>query len=310
MKPHPNRDLLEKLGLREDAVAVEAQRPRIREVALGWSTLPLDSQIRATDFFANAPPIPLDAFLQGLQVSAAHGSPSVAEVSARKPLFRKFGAVEEFEGDWVLDGRNGAAGISFADGTAVLVEGGRIWLVDSPIAQLPAPDVTALLGGEMVHRWLVDTARSYAAAGSNLSHAVGAGLLGRLWAPANPREWFAHAKETPGQRAQAWFAAHPQPEVEQAALVEVGTLEQLFEELDPESVLPLLIRRDDVECVAFLLGRRRKASQLQAALRELDAHAHTWGTLWRSIELPANERLARVAEAEPQQWWAVPASRR
>lgn len=171
--------------------------------------------------------------------------------------------------------------------------------------------------------WLARLARpALAAAPDSFAHAVGAGLLGRLWSPGRPRDkraarlvdWLL-GLHPPSRAARAWFAGLP-PE-QRAALVEearrrarelAGSLADLgsarirAKSQRARALCAWLHRRDDLECIAFLLGGHRAAAPLSRELRRLDRAAAAALSL-NAGALPGDARLRAVAWQEPEQWW-------
>ena len=69
------------------------------------------------------------------------------------------------------------------------------------------------------------------------------------------------------------------------------------------AALRWVLVRDDLECFAFLLGRKRRGTKIQDSLERLDREAANHLSIFSGLDLCKDPRLRTVSWQEPDQWW-------
>ena len=118
--------------------------------------------------------------------------------------------------------------------------------------------------------------------------------------------------------AAAWFNGLGDAMRHSAAQVAVGVADTLQSQLDdlqervamdPEvaraEVHAWIRRRDDLECVRFLLHGTRDAAMLNAALEALDHEAGIRQSMFLTYSFTDDDRLGAVSWQEPDAWWST-----
>jgi hypothetical protein len=189
-------------------------------------------------------------------------------------------------------------------------------------SEVPVPDIASWLAHQKTSPWLEQTATKMANSSRSLTRAAAAGLIARLWHLADRSSrnaiWdqLRSGHETPANKASTWFRSitkEARDSVEHSALLEADILEKRLSRLEqmaldePEEASKLgcawLHRRDDLECILFLLRRTNEGDELNKALTMLDAHASNYKSFWHWLEPRDDERLLAVSWREPHAWW-------
>jgi hypothetical protein len=214
-------------------------------------------------------------------------------------------------------------------GTVVLVtgkDGYRVQPVLQPIEIRALTSVEAPVSEWLTHSqdsWLNKTVADYLERGDSWSLCVGAGLFARLRSPEPNMVADLYKKLMNGERDVASalpreWARTLKPDqlrtMEALALSEIEWVHQAVEAL-PQHLSPdverweadwfeLCHRRDDLEGVRLLLDEGGEGNRLAVALASLDREGKL---LVRSLprrDLRLDERMTRVAKADPAAWWS------
>jgi len=253
---------------------------------------------------------------------------------------------QEDGGGWVIDARRGPvlAHLASAEGEFLLrFEGGSValWRLERPVeaaleglrafrpvaSPWSSPDLTLpglgeLLADAVVEPWLREHHEQLHRSPSWLDRVASVGMLSRLHTPA-PEELAGQiqsllAGETSllQQRTSSWareLSGEAVGALERAALGELDRLGDFLQDVvendrwgDASTLTALLLRRDNLESVAWVLRLAGAGSTLREALLDLDRQAELHLTALQGLPL-REPRLAAVAWQEPMAWWGVPA---
>jgi hypothetical protein len=199
-----------------------------------------------------------------------------------------------------------------------------------PAPTLEAPSLETLLAGESAAPWLQAAFEAQVAMGTLFSRAAAAGLLGRLWTPpwSAGREaegglpssiLAALAGKTPKAQVVSWFRDRGPTCYEPLAVQAIYRADDWLERLDrlvarvaadPIRARPmahgLLLERDDLQSVAWLLEQVGEATALRAALERLDREASYRHSIWSLVGgFGDDARLSAVSWQEPEAWWGA-----
>jgi hypothetical protein len=191
--------------------------------------------------------------------------------------------------------------------------------------RLELPDLTHLLEGLGVKRWLRDEVGQRAAAESVLVRAAAVGLAGRLAMGEleDPDRLFTAIVDggaDPLDMLRAWSCDLPADSIrylEASALDEAGAIGDQIEELErlvskdeteaARSALSSRRRRDDLESVVFVLRQATAEAVVLDALKALDRRAIAHLTTFDLITEPDAEPplFGAVSAAQPEAWWGT-----
>jgi hypothetical protein len=181
------------------------------------------------------------------------------------------------------------------------------------------PSPVEWLAGSACEPWLPKLAAELADSPWVVDRAAAAGAVARLWNPTDPAERLralSAIADSPPTKARLWARSldpAAAAEIERAAIYVADSffdaLTHLQEAAAEESATQgsiaadLVLRRDDLESVAFALGCAGEGGALRERLDELDREA-----VAHLSELPCgdwaeNERLLAVSWMEPTAWW-------
>ena len=269
--------------------------------------------------------------------------PGLYAVESFAPALRTLGSVEVLErGRWCLDSTRGPAAIAF-DSFVALAGGPELWIgclpIREPRSASPGPPsppdkgrgLDALFAHRPAEDWLIGYARALFNERHRYSQALAVGLMGRLWSPPHSSLGRASrpdggapddfeeliARPPPSAVARSWYeqldksiqcAAEDEAcdlaDDLRPALYELTALASLP---DGERLLRAALRwatvRDDLECLAFLLGRKRRGTKLQGSLEHLDRETANHLSIFSGQDLCKDPRLRTVSWQEPDQWW-------
>jgi hypothetical protein len=307
------------------------------EAALSMATA--DADLALVDAPAIAPLI--DRCCSGAEVHRWSRDPRLVFVHAPGATWRTHGAACEVrQGGVVLfargadsavliDGPGGSfllvsyaasGALDVAEVESSAVRGLATW---EPCGQVPieAPAAGALIFDGRLEPWLAAQFEQRSRSISPVERVGAVGLIGRLWTP--PKETDRDVAERavldgdgPARRALRWFGMLDAPTRSRVATEALVRADALAEELpdlsaevvsDPHAARPellrWLLRRDDLECVAFLFRGCDPSSPLLPALDALDRAAAAYHSMWSFVDGFDDERLRAVAWQQPQHWW-------
>jgi hypothetical protein len=194
---------------------------------------------------------------------------------------------------------------------------------------LPEVDVLSFVVGATVRPWLSDLARAMAKSPSAVERTAAIGLVGRLAGgeveePGKLMEALLAGESGPRARAMAWAREHGprladvvlRHAVEEAGLIveELAVLRERVENaLSPADregadalAQALCLRRDDLECVSFVLSAAGVGEELDELLAEVDREAESEQSIFAVVADQIDDRrLSAVAALEPDAWWAI-----
>lgn len=188
---------------------------------------------------------------------------------------------------------------------------------DGPaLASLSAhpPPLARWLEGSASQPWLGDTCQELVASPWALDHLAAAGLIGRLWTPADPdirRRTLLGTFTPPGHHALSWLSSLPAAGLDAAERAALREAERVDEALDApgevaDRTLALAMRRDDLESVHGALSLVGRGTALRERLRALDTHGRACWSMHRvDLRVRENERLRCVHWSAPGSWWAL-----
>jgi hypothetical protein len=154
------------------------------------------------------------------------------------------------------------------------------------------------------------------------------GLIGRLWTPVAGGSQSKAALDDllagrgPAHAARAWFAALDEPTrrgVDRLAAGEADRFALRLDELpglgnepadresDARAVHALLLSRDDLACLAFLVDGAVTSPHLFVELARVDELAEAQGSYLAAFSFADDPRLDAVSWLEPASWWGASA---
>ncbi len=179
----------------------------------------------------------------------------------------------------------------------------------------PTLDLREWMRAVTSQAWLRAAVEQRAVSPWGVHRLASAGMLLRLWSPADPAERdavIAGASETPALRARRW-AMELSPSVtaplEAAACREADTLLGAvlsIEDASPTEVHSVLVARDDLESARRTLAAAGAGRELATALSRLDRAAEVrLPSFAVGDEVRGDARLRAAAVADPGAWWAL-----
>lgn len=330
MKTRPSDRLLAELGI--DVAASPTEEIELSSPAMVARGLVASSAVEAARAFDSAPARELAlASLGGrARVQSSLVDSSLLRVETRSTITRRRGDVtEQSTGLWLINATQAGAGLVFDGEVGLLVEAGRVFVFPTASGAprlepleleadiLPRASLEELLHGCAVQGWLTAAVRAHLETASPYLRAAGVGLLGRFWTLPRETEGAIRALSGPNpmRAARSWYrslAAPARAVIETEALSDAAGLARELESIsslleDPctleAAAHTAALRRDDLHSLVFLARPDLRSPALDELLGAIDESAATWNSLWPSLSLPPDARLAAVSEEEPELWW-------
>jgi hypothetical protein len=176
------------------------------------------------------------------------------------------------------------------------------------------------LGGLTAQAWLLEQARAHATGSELVDQTVSAGLVARLWFPVGSMPTVSEILAgSPGGRAMSWFRSLSVADRCALDAQAVHRAEALADELvelrgpatgmngvgvTRRRVHDWITRRDDLECVAYLVRLHPLPSdRLHEVLARIDCAAEACLALFECVGLAGDERLRAASWCDPAHWW-------
>jgi hypothetical protein len=260
-----------------------------------------------------------------VQLARAATHPTAFALQTEEPVEVLAGKVEHDEDReaWFFDTQEQVV-VRIGDFALVLQDGAGA-LHQLPEVQLPAaldlpgwPGAAALTEGWSLPSWLEADSDGLGASPAALDRLPAAGVLARLWTPADGEERSRaleatlSGEETVQRRAKAWLASIAEwVDIDAAVMARVELHEERLDGL-PETaskalLLDLIRERDALQSLSasIHLARRPCAPALRAALEAVDERWATQLSLVGALFEPTamSDQLRAVASQEPDSWW-------
>jgi hypothetical protein len=248
-----------------------------------------------------------DAAVRGVHCGTAVAADGLAGFDTRtqRVLFR----LEDDEGrSWAVHAGDGALELYELDAVDPRMD---LEPPAPPPPSLPAPDVAIWSAASSAESWLAEEAADLADAPGDVERAAAAGLLARLWEPA---DGVANAT-SPREHVRAWARSLSIEAITRLEVEAVRRAQSLCDRLSvppepsPVAVEAIVLERDDLQSVRRVLRLVGRGQELDAALAVVDRAAELGmsrltGKLPDLDEDAHASRWIAVASQEPNAWWA------